>query len=56
MKVTRFTSRFSEKIIFQRKRPILGLKMVEIFEILPNERGQQVHGNYINGFFEKILI
>ena len=25
-------------------------------EILHNERGQEVHGTYINGFPEKILI
>ena len=38
---------FSEKIIFQRKRPtILGLKMVEIFEILPNERWKGSTGTW----------
>ena len=26
------------------------------FKILNNERGQQVHESYINGFFEKILV
>ena len=26
------------------------------FDILQNERGQEAHGNYINGFSEKIII
>ena len=28
----------------------------DFFEILHNESGQEVHGTYINGFPEKILI
>ena len=45
---------------------ILGLKMTwqfiifvllnDFFEILNNERDLEIHGNYFNGFSEKILI
>ena len=64
MNATRFTNGFSGKIICRSKRAILGLKMVcphnfrskDFFEILHNERGQEVHGNYINGFSEKKII
>ena len=62
MNVTRFTNGFSEKIILQGKQAMLSLKMMCIwicrkvfffFEILHNERGQEVYGNYLNGFSEK---
>ena len=66
MNATRFTNEFFEKILCQRKWVILGIKMVHphnfgstlksFFLILHNEKGQEIHGNYINGFSEKILI
>ena len=51
---------------FGDKQAILDLKMAHphdfgfrlriFFEILQNERGQELHGNYMSGFSEKILI
>ena len=59
MNATRFTNGFSEKIIFW------GLKMTHFhnfgsalsffIEILHNERGQEVHENYIKGFCENYV-
>ena len=51
---------FLKKILIWGKCAILDLKIVQcrnskdFFEILHNERGQEVHGTYINGFPEKI--
>ena len=62
MNATRFSNGFSEKILFPCKRTILGLKMTlphkfgSFFEIVHNERGQEVHGTYINGFPQKKYI
>ena len=42
---------FLKKNNFRGKRTILDLK--DFFEVLPNERSQELHGIYINGFSEK---
>ena len=52
MSATSFTNGFSEKLSFQANGPFRAYSK-EFLEILQNKRCQEVHGNYINGFFEK---
>ena len=57
---------FPKKVLLWGKHVILGLQMARsqnfgsgvriVFEILPNERDQEIHENFFNGFSEKILI